>query len=89
MDLGQYKEVVYQIIGSAMNVYAELRYGLLEPVYQEALSWELEQRGIPNKREQEIEIFYKEHRLEKKWRSRQTLWGSCTDANPKLLLNDT
>ena len=68
MDLGQYKEVVYQIIGSAMNVYAELRYGLLEPVYQEALSWELEQRGIPNKREQEIEIFYKEHRLEKKYK---------------------
>ena len=22
-------------------------------------------------------------------RNRQTLWGSCTDANPKLLLNDT
>ena len=23
------------------------------------------------------------------WRNRQTLWGGCTDANPKLLLNDT
>ena len=22
-------------------------------------------------------------------RNRQTLWGGCTDANPKLLLNDT
>ena len=25
----------------------------------------------------------------KKRRNRQTLWGGCTDANPKLLLNDT
>ena len=24
-----------------------------------------------------------------KGRNRQTLWGGCTDANPKLLLNDT
>ena len=23
------------------------------------------------------------------WRNRQTLWGGCTDANPKLSLNDT
>ena len=26
---------------------------------------------------------------EEKWRNRQTPWGGCTDANPKLLLNDT
>ena len=29
------------------------------------------------------------HRDELLWRNRQTLWGGCTDANPKLLLNDT
>ena len=23
------------------------------------------------------------------WRTRQTLWEECTDANPKLSLNDT
>ena len=27
--------------------------------------------------------------LAEKGRNRQTLWGGCTDANPKLLLNDT
>ena len=27
--------------------------------------------------------------VSKFWRNRQTLWGGCTDANPKLLLNDT
>ena len=26
---------------------------------------------------------------EDNWRNRQTLWGGCTDANPKLSLNDT
>ena len=28
-------------------------------------------------------------RDDKERRNRQTLWGGCTDANPKLLLNDT
>ena len=27
--------------------------------------------------------------IKKNRRNRQTLWGGCTDANPKLLLNDT
>lgn len=63
-----YKDIVYRIIGSAMNVHAELRGGLLEAVYQEALSWELDRIGIRNKREQEIEIFYKGYKLEKKYK---------------------
>ena len=33
--------------------------------------------------------FNVDYNKRRKWRSRQTLWGSCTDANPKLLLNDT
>lgn len=56
MKRGKYKELIYQIIGSAMTVHSEMRWGLLEAVYQEALSWELEQRGIPNQREKEIRI---------------------------------
>lgn len=68
MELKKYKELVYQIIGSAMTVHAEMRWGLLEPVYQEALSWELSQRNISNIREQEIEIYYKNHKLDKKYK---------------------
>lgn len=68
MELIKYKELVYQIIGSAMTVHAEMRWGLLEPVYQEALSWELNQRNITNIREQEIDIFYKNHKLDKKYK---------------------
>ena len=68
MKRGKYKELIYQIIGSAMTVHSEMRWGLLEAVYQEALSWELEQRGIPNQREKEIRIFYKGHQLEKRYK---------------------
>ena len=68
MELKKYKELVYQIIGSAMTVHAEMRWGLLEAVYQETLSWELTQRNISNKREQEIEIYYKNHKLDKKYK---------------------
>ena len=30
-----------------------------------------------------------QYKIKQAWRNRQTLWGGCTDANPKLLLNDT
>lgn len=68
MNLGKYEDLVYQIIGSAMTVHTEMRWGLLEPIYQETLSWELEQRAIPHKREQEVEIYYKDHKLAKKYK---------------------
>lgn len=51
-----------------MTVHSELGWGLLEPVYQEALHLELLDRGIANEREQEIEIYYKKHLLDKKYR---------------------
>lgn len=51
-----------------MTVHSEMGWGLLEPVYQEALHIELMDRGIDNVREQEIPVYYKEHLLEKKYR---------------------
>lgn len=51
-----------------MTVHSELGWGLLEPVYQEALHLELLDRGIANEREQEIPVYYKDHLLEKKYR---------------------
>ena len=68
INLRDYKNDVYQIIGAAMAVHSELHKGLLEPIYQEALSWELEQRGISHKREAMLRIFYKEHELDKKYK---------------------
>ncbi len=67
-NLSRYSNKVYKIIGSAMTVHSELGWGLLEPVYQEALHLELLDRGIANEREQEIPVYYKDHLLEKKYR---------------------
>ena len=41
MELKKYKETIFKIIGSAMTVHSEINWGVLEAVYQEALSVEL------------------------------------------------
>lgn len=68
MELTEYKDIVYQIIGSAMTVHSEMGWGLLEPVYQEALSIELDIRNIQNIREEGINIYYKGYELDKKYK---------------------
>ena len=68
LDLSKYADKVYKIIGAAMTVHSELNWGLLEAVYQESLHLELLDRGIDNEREQEIQIYYKKHLLEKKYK---------------------
>lgn len=68
MDYKHYQDIVYKIIGAAMNVHSELNWGLLEPIYQEALHLELKDRGIDNEREQEINCYYKHHLLDKKYK---------------------
>ena len=65
MDFKKYKDTVYQIIGAAMEVHGELNWGLLEPVYNEALHLELLDRGIENEREKQVPCYYKRHKLEK------------------------
>ena len=68
IDLSRYSKSVYDIIGAAMTVHSELGWGLLEPVYQEALHLELLERGIENVREVELPVYYKNHLLDKKYR---------------------
>ena len=62
------KEIVYRIIGAAMSVHSELGSGLLEPLYQEAFSIELKEKGIPNEREKEVKCYYKKYLLEKTYK---------------------
>lgn len=64
-----YKEEAFKIIGAAMEVHKNLGCGFLEAVYQEAFELELKSQSIPFKREQEIEIYYKDEKLSKKYRS--------------------
>ncbi|MBO4658506.1 MAG: GxxExxY protein [Prevotella sp.] len=68
MDPTKYKDLVYAIIGAAMKVHTELNWGLLEPIYNEALHLELLERGIENEREKLLMCFYKNRQLEKQYK---------------------
>ena len=63
-DFSKYKDLVYEIIGAAMEVYNELGFGLREPVYQEALALELNTRGILCEREKMVHVYYKGQELQ-------------------------
>ena len=52
-------ELTYQIRGAIWDVYNDLGPGLLESVYEEALCYELEQRGLRVERQKPVPIVYK------------------------------
>lgn len=52
-------EITYEIRGAIYDVYKDLGPGLLESVYEEALCFELEQRGLEVKRQVQVPIIYK------------------------------
>jgi len=56
-------ELTYQIRGSIFEVYNTLGPGLLESVYEEALVFELRQRGLKVTRQLEVPVHYKGNEL--------------------------
>ena len=52
-------EITYEIRGAIYDVYTELGPGLLESVYEEALWFELVQRGLKVERQLQVPIQYK------------------------------
>ncbi len=56
-------EITYQIRGAIYDVYKYLGPGLLESVYEEALVFELEQRGLKVERQKTVPIVYKDNVL--------------------------
>jgi GxxExxY protein len=52
-------EITYEIRGAIYDVYKALGPGLLESVYEEALAFELSQRGLHIERQRTIPIVYK------------------------------
>ena len=53
------KELAYQIHGAVWDVYNVLGPGLLESIYEEALYYELQQRGLKVERQKPVPIIYK------------------------------
>ena len=60
MDINQ---ITYQIRGAIYEVYKTLGPGLLESVYEEALVFELQQRGLKVEQQKQIPIIYKGNTL--------------------------
>ena len=56
-------ELTYEIRGAIFDVYNVLGPGLLESVYEEALTYELEERGLEVARQVEVPILYKGNEL--------------------------
>ena len=56
-------DITYQIRGAIYDVYKKLGPGLLESVYEEAMVYELEKRGLTVERQLEVPIHYDGHLL--------------------------
>ena len=52
--------ITQRIIGAAIEVHKNLGPGLLESIYEEALCYEFELRGIQFRREVSIDVVYKD-----------------------------
>src|SRR5579863_9198000 len=57
-------EVAQQIVDAALRVHTALGPGLLESVYQAALAYELEKRGLRVTRQQAIPVIYEAIRID-------------------------
>nr|DAI77518.1 MAG TPA: PD-(D/E)XK nuclease superfamily protein [Caudoviricetes sp.] len=76
MNTFYYKEETYKIRGAIFAVHKELGNGFLERVYQDALEFEFQARGIPYEREKEIQIMYKGKPLGEPYRADFVCYGN-------------
>jgi len=65
MNENSYNELSRKIIGACIDVHRELGPGLLESVYEECLTFELENLGFYVERQVELPVIYKGHMLSK------------------------
>ena len=56
---------MYELVGAAMEVYNELGFVMEEPIDQEAMAMELDERGIPYIREKVLSTYYKGKQMKK------------------------
>lgn len=69
MSLLLYEELTFKLIGAAKLVYRVLGPGFLESVYEEAFLYELRKRNLKYVRQIDIDVYYKELVLPKKFRA--------------------
>ena len=65
MERDEIERLAKQLVQIAYEIHVELGPGLFESVYEEVFCLELEKRKIPFKRQNPVDIFYKEHRIER------------------------
>jgi GxxExxY protein len=53
----------YDFMAAAFEVYNEIGYGMAEEIYQQSLEIELSLRKIPFLPKEELEVYYKDHKL--------------------------
>ena len=63
-----YTGLTQEVIGAAMEVHRELGSGFLEYVYEEALCYELNLRKISFERQKELDIYYKDLLIPRKYK---------------------
>lgn len=59
------KDITERIISCSIEVHSALGPGLLENIYEEALGYEFELRGIQHERQKEIDLKYKDRTVGK------------------------
>ncbi len=62
-----FKKESYKIISACFEVYKNMRSGFLEAVYQECLRKEFSDRDIPFVGKPQLELYYKDEKLEQKY----------------------
>ena len=64
MTKQEYKDI-YDVVGTAMEVYNTLGRGMSELIYQEALAMEMNEREMTFEREKQLKLYYKGALMEK------------------------
>ena len=59
----KYGEITEQILGAAFEVHNTLGCGFLEKVYENALVYELRQRGLKAETQKEVKVYYKKQEV--------------------------
>ena len=63
-----FEEETFAIRGAIFDVYREMGCGFLEAVYQECLEKELRKQNIPFVSQPELELFYKQEKLQQTYK---------------------